>query len=58
MLRVPDPDLLIDLQEVFNTAYDRGRFQRRIEYLGSLPAHLTDSEQAWALSLIQTANFG
>ncbi len=53
-LRAPDPDLLIDLNEVFNTAYDRGRFRRRIDYLGSLPAHLIESEQSWAKSLIQS----
>jgi hypothetical protein len=31
-LRVPDSDLLIDLQAVFNTTYERGRFARRIDY--------------------------
>ena len=49
-LRSPDPDLLIDLAAVFNTAYDRGRFQRRIDYKGAVPAHLNATELAWAKS--------
>jgi hypothetical protein len=51
-LRAPDPDLHIDLAAVFNTAYDRGRFQRRVDYRGSVPAHLNAIEQAWAKSLL------
>ena len=31
-LRAPHCDLMIDLQGVFDTAYDRGRFARRIDY--------------------------
>jgi len=52
-LRAPDPDLQIDLCNVFNTAYDRGRFQRRINYQGPLPAHLRGEEKPWAAKLIQ-----
>lgn len=54
-LRAPDPDLQIDLRQVFNTAYERGRFQRRINYLGPLPTHLRDEEKQWAIDLIQAA---
>src|SRR5260370_1436129 len=31
-LRAPDRDVLINLAAVFTTAYDRGRFDRRINY--------------------------
>jgi hypothetical protein len=51
-LRAPDADLLIDLAAVFDTAYDRGRFQRRIDYSGTVPAHLNTTEPAWAKSLL------
>jgi len=51
-LRAPDPDLLIDLAAVFNTAYDRGRFKRRIDYRGAAPAHVNATELAWARSLL------
>ncbi len=54
-LRFPAADLLIDLREVFNTTYARGRFQRRIDYHGSVPPQLCENEQPWAASLIQTA---
>jgi hypothetical protein len=54
-LRAPDPDLLIDLRQVFNTTYERGRFYRRIGYGGPLPSHLQAAEQQWAAELIQSA---
>jgi hypothetical protein len=49
-LRVPDPDLQIIVGEVFDTAYDRGRFQRRIDYRGTLPPYLSAEEKQWAAS--------
>jgi hypothetical protein len=51
-LRAPDADLLIDLAAVFNTAYDRGRFQRRIDYNRLTPSHLNLTELSWVKSLI------
>jgi len=35
-LRSPDPDIIIDLGAVFTTAYERGRFGRRINYQAHL----------------------
>lgn len=55
-LRAPDADLQIDLRQVFNTAYDRGRFHRRINYLGPLPSHLRADEKKWAKDLLTTAS--
>jgi hypothetical protein len=52
-LRAPDPDLVIDLGNVFATAYDRGRFQRRIGYHGPLPGHLRADERSWAEAAVQ-----
>lgn len=51
-LRAPDPDLRIDLSVAFATAYDRGRFQRRIDYRGTLPPHLHPDERAWVESVL------
>jgi len=45
-LKVPDPDLRIDLGEVFTTTYDRGRYARSLNYgtppVVSLPAGARD----------------
>jgi hypothetical protein len=50
-LRAPDPDILVDLQAVFSTAYARGRFSRRIDYHGVAPALANKSDQEWVESL-------
>ncbi len=51
-LRSPDPDLQIDLGQVFAMAYDRGRFRRRIDYSGPLPNHLRPDEIPWAQRIV------
>lgn len=50
-LHDPDPDILIDLEAVFTTAYERGRFQKRLNYQGPLPAHLRAADKTWAQSV-------
>ena len=55
-LRDPDPDLLIDLSEVYSTAYDRGRFQRRIDYRGATPPHLHGEEISWVNEVIKATH--
>lgn len=52
-LRVPDADILIDLGAVFTTAYDRGRFARRLQYAKACPAPLTADDRAWAKSVLE-----
>lgn len=49
-LRVPDPDVTVDLGEVFQTAWQRGRYERVVDYrkLSDLP--LNDDEIAWLVS--------
>ncbi len=54
-LRAPDDDLFISLASVFTTAYERGHFQRRIDYLGPPPGHLRDDEKPWAASVVAAA---
>jgi len=51
-LRAPDADVLIDLATVYNTAYDRGRFQKRIDYRGAPPTQLTADEIVWAQAVL------
>lgn len=38
---------MISLGEVFKTAYDRGRFQRRSDYPGTSLSHLRPEEKIW-----------
>lgn len=47
-LHAPDPDVPLDLAAVFATAYDRGRYDRLLDYRAPLPAPLADADRAWA----------
>jgi hypothetical protein len=47
-LRSPDPDLLIDLGEVFLQTYERGRYQRRLRYGDPPAAPLAEADRQWA----------
>jgi hypothetical protein len=51
-LRAPDPDIFIDLGAVFRTAYERGRFQKRINYQLPAPSTLRDEDRRWAEVLV------
>jgi hypothetical protein len=46
----PDPD--IDLAGVFATAYERGRFGRRINYRAPCPISLRDEDKPWLNALV------
>jgi Protein of unknown function (DUF4058) len=52
-LRAPDADIHIDLAAVFTTAYERGRFFRRINYQGPAPAFLREKDRRWSESLLR-----
>lgn len=47
-LKAPDPDLLINLAEVFAQAYDRGRYERCLRYAEPPTAPLADADRKWA----------
>jgi hypothetical protein len=51
-LREPYPDLIFDLAAVFNTAYDRGRYGRRIPYRAACAAPLTAEDRQWVEGVI------
>jgi hypothetical protein len=47
-LRPPDPDVLLDLAPIFATAYERGRYDRVIDYTAPLTTSLKRDNRAWA----------
>ena len=52
-LRSPDADLHIDLAAVFATAYERGRFFRRLGYQGPAPAFLREDDRQWCEAIVR-----
>jgi hypothetical protein len=51
-LRAPDPDVHINLATVFTTAYERGRFRRRLPYGGPVPAFVPEEARPWVASVV------
>jgi hypothetical protein len=51
-LGAPDLEIRTDLGAVFNIAYERGQFQRRINYLLPPPTTLRDDDKRWAQVLV------
>jgi Protein of unknown function (DUF4058) len=51
-LRDPDPDVMINLGAVFATAYERGRFSRRINYRSKLDAPIRREDEEWVGSIL------
>jgi hypothetical protein len=51
-LRAPDPDVFINLATVFATAYERGRFRRRLPYQGPVPAFVPAQDRPWVESVL------
>lgn len=47
-LKAPDPDASTDLAEVFAIAYEKGRYQRSIDYSKPLNLPLAEEDLAWA----------
>lgn len=52
-LKAGDGDVPIDYGVVFRTAYERGRFGRRLAYGGPCPAALGEEGRRWAEGVIQ-----
>ena len=49
-LKAPDPDLTIDLGEVFRMAWKRGRYERAIDYRKQPELPVDKDEMAWLVS--------
>lgn len=54
-LRPPDADIHIDLGAVFATAYDRGRFGRRINYQRPLSISIREEDRKWIEQVLTTS---
>ena len=50
-LRLPDPDVPLDLAPLAQTAYDHGRYRRTTDYAKALPLPLEPDERTWAEGL-------
>ena len=52
-LKKGEPEVQIDLQQVFRTVYDRARYQLSVDYAAPLDTPLSESNAEWAQSLAQ-----
>lgn len=50
-LRLPDPDVPLDLSSPVHTAYDRGLYARTTDYNAALPLPMETQSRAWAEAL-------
>ena len=50
-LLAPDPDVPLDLAAVFTTVYQRGQYERSIDYRAPLDLPLSTEDRAWAEEL-------
>ena len=48
-----DPDVVLDLQSVFNRCYDEGAYVRRLDYHSEPPTPLEDADAQWANALLR-----
>jgi hypothetical protein len=55
-LKAPDPDLPLDLAAIFATVYQRGRYERSIDYAAPLSLPLGAEDRAWAEALARASN--
>jgi Protein of unknown function (DUF4058) len=57
-LMAPDPDVALDLRAIFATVYQRGQYQRSIDYTSPLVLPLSPEDRTWAESLAQAFHSG
>jgi hypothetical protein len=57
-LRAPDPDVQINLAQVFTTTYDRGRYARVVNYAEPPFAPLAAADRSWAADLARAFRAG
>ena len=50
-LKAPDPDVVLDLQAVFEKCYENGGYADLINYKNAPPAPLTEEEEKWVKEL-------
>jgi hypothetical protein len=53
-LRLPEPDVTVDLREAFHVAYERGRYNRRVDHNGPMPPPaLVPDDAKWAAETVK-----
>ncbi len=55
-LMAPDPDIPLNLAEVFNTVYQRARYARSIDYTAPLDLPVKPEDRAWAEKIARDFN--
>jgi len=50
-LASPDPDIIISLQKVFSTAFDRGKYERAIDYTREAELDVSPRDRQWMLDV-------
>jgi hypothetical protein len=48
-----DPDVVLDLQAVFDLYYDAGAYARRLDYRHDPAVSLSDEDAVWADALLR-----
>lgn len=51
-LKAPDADIIVDLQPVFDEAFSRGRYDRRLRYGAPPRSRLSRADREWAAQLV------
>jgi hypothetical protein len=51
-LKKDEPEVTVDLQQVFSTVYDRARYQLSLNYNGPLIVPSTETDTAWTQQLL------
>jgi hypothetical protein len=54
-LKAPDPDISINLSELYATAFERGSYTRVLDYQKPLAVPLAPEDRAWAEELARNA---
>jgi len=54
-LRLPDPDVWLDLAAVFTLVYEKGGYRREIDYALPPPVPMSEDTQRWIAACIETA---
>jgi Protein of unknown function (DUF4058) len=53
-LQAPDPDVSLELRGVVNSAFDRGRYARKLRYSSAPPEPLSAEDSAWVSEIVRS----
>jgi hypothetical protein len=49
----PDPDVILNLQHIFQQVYEAGAFERSVNYAQPLTMPLSEADRQWVTELLQ-----